>query len=137
MALAAVMEQPSVLVRSAALNSVMSILVAAGFGVGPVTQRLPSIPAESRAAGMWILRKPGEAVDAGGLPYAIRFDSEGGIFIDIRIATTSDSSSPLSVEASCGGFTVLSEGGMVRHCMVGMLPLVLDECRVAESSTWS
>jgi len=126
---------PCVLVRGDRLADAAAALVGGGFALGPLARLpAPEPPREdvgvAGRAGVWAGAGRGEEVDVDGgstgavLPYAVRFESGTGLFVDIRVPTCTDPASPHSVEASCAG-TVLphaSGEGFSRRRLVDLRP---------------
>lgn len=154
--------KPRVLVRTISLVAVASALVAMGFAVGPATRLCPAPPpglgrkneevdtSAVASAGVWTRAEPDEVYDEGNRiddmwpgghapPYAVRFDSGTGIFVDIRIPTSSDASSARSLEASCAGICRphLDGSAARRHGVVGLQPRAPGEPRLDEDmASW-
>jgi len=128
--------KPCALVRASDVSPVACLLVKSGFAVGPAKQlcRAPAaslendVTADSSRAGLWV---SGADADTGlpfslrrqgkDLPYHSRFETDSGLFIDIRIPTRAGG--PLhSIEASCSGYCVPHADGVARHHTLSMQP---------------
>lgn len=125
---------PSMLLPAADLARAASLLVAAGFAIGPpsrlharLTSRALSSTSPAPAtdlAGVWARPEQGESCgEDAELPRALRFESGAGIYIDIRIPICKDPGSLQSVEASSSGTWRMHKQSISRRSLVSLRPL--------------
>lgn len=142
LAVAAAQPRTVVLLKAKDVALAAVTLMAAGFAVGP-SARFCSAPLTASAdcgagrAGVWSHAEPGESCDNGReLPYALRFESGTGIYLDIRIPTSSKG--PWAVEATCAGLcSEEPRRGLVRRPVIAMQPPSPGEWRAEDLSGWA
>mmetsp|Transcript_62046 Transcript_62046/g.110344 ORF Transcript_62046/g.110344 Transcript_62046/m.110344 type:complete len:276 (-) Transcript_62046:14-841(-) len=117
---------PCALLPAADLAKATSLLVAAGFAIGPPSRLHGGLPSRALSsstpalathlAGVWARPEPGESCGKDAkLPHALRFESSAGIYIDIRIPTCNDPGSLRSAQASSSGIRRMNKQGVSRR----------------------